>query len=527
MVTDYLFGDFELRTELRRLICRGEQVALGARAFDLLIALIEHRSRVVGKDELLALVWHGVVVEENNLTVQISALRKVLGADAIVTVAGRGYRFGRALRAAPAVQAADADAPRFQYPLPDKPSVAVLPFLCMADDPRQVHFADGVSEDITTELSRFRSLFVIARNSAFTYKGRTVDARTVSRELGVRYVVEGSVRQSGRRVRVVAQLIDALSGEHVWAEKYDRVLEDIFDLQEDVVGAIVTAMAPQIDAAEDGRARRARPADLNAHGLAQRGWAIGSVGEMTYDRAPRDEALRWANEALAIDSHCVLALRTVALVHWWNAYHGTVESLPETLATGLAAADLAIRHDRIDHQARRWKGLLLALDRRPVEGLAELRQAHVINPKCALTQAWLAMYEALHGDPDKGVPHGQAALRLSPRDPSRGVCLCALGFAQFAIGAYSDAAQSAQAALAESPGTAVGLVLSAISWVGTGEIGRANTAFQTLRQVAPKLAEARLAGHWLSTSPGYVLRTHTFMRIAAGLEQPVAALALR
>ena len=149
--------------------------------------------------------------------------------------------------------------------------MAVLPFLCMADDPRQVHFADGVSEDITTELSRFRSLFVIARNSAFTYKGRTVDARTVSRELGVRYVVEGSVRQSGRRVRVVAQLIDALSGEHVWAEKYDRVLEDIFDLQEDVVGAIVTAMAPQIDAAEDGRARRARPADLNAHGLAQRG----------------------------------------------------------------------------------------------------------------------------------------------------------------------------------------------------------------------------------------------------------------
>ena len=113
MVTDCLFGDFELRTELRRLICRGEQVALGARAFDLLIALIERRSRVVGKDELLALVWHGVVVEENNLTVQISALRKVLGADAIVTVAGRGYRFGRALRAAPAVQAADADAPRF------------------------------------------------------------------------------------------------------------------------------------------------------------------------------------------------------------------------------------------------------------------------------------------------------------------------------------------------------------------------------------------------------------------------------
>ena len=525
MPSRYRFGRFELLPGTRQLLLDDAPIAVGARAFDLLLCLIENRERIVGKEHLMLRVWPGMVVGDNNLNVQVSTLRKLLGPQAVVTVAGRGYRFGLELQA-PHGAGGDAST-RPELTLPDKPSIVVLPFLNLGDDPQQTHFADGVTEDITTELSRFRSLFVIARNSAFTYKGQSVDVRAVSRELGVRYVVEGSVRRAGSRVRVVAQLIDGSSGEHIWAEKYDRVLEDIFDLQEELTRAIVTAMAPQIHSAEDDRARRARPVDLNAHGLAQRGWAIGSAGDMSYDRTPRDEAFRWASEALAMDAHCVLALRTVALVQWWHAYHGTTESMSDTLAAGLAAANLAIALDHGDHHARRWKGLLLVMDRRSREGLAELRQAHEINPNCAVTLGWLGLYEAMHGDADKGVPRALEALRLSPRDPSRGTCLAILGFTQFTVGNYPAAARAAQAALREAPGSAVPHVVAAISWVGAGEIELAKAAFQTLQSIAPKLVEARLAGHWLSSNPGYVRRAVTFFRIAAGLDAPNAADALR
>ena len=241
MPSRYRFGRFEMLPGTRRLLLDGAPLAVGARAFDLLLCLIERRERVVDKDELMKRVWPGTVVGDNNLNVQVSTLRRLLGPQARVTVAGRGYRFGLELQS-PAVAGDPSGAlTRPVLALPDKPSIAVLPFLNLGDDPQQEYLTDGVTEDITTELSRFRSLFVIARNSAFTYKGQPVNVRTVSRELGVRYVVEGSVRRAGQRVRVVAQLIDALSGEHIWAEKHDRIFEDIFDLQEEVTRAIVTA----------------------------------------------------------------------------------------------------------------------------------------------------------------------------------------------------------------------------------------------------------------------------------------------
>lgn len=528
MTTIYKAGDFEVRGNERRLLVRGEPVPLGARAFDLLMTLIEHRDRVVTKDELMKLVWPGLVVEDSNLTVQVSALRKVLGANSVATVPGRGYRFGLEMQTTPALPRDRRSAAiRAALTLPDKPSVAVLPFLNLSDDPDQVCFVDGVTEDITTELARFHDLFVIARNSAFSYKGQTVDVRTVSRELGVRYVVEGSVRRTGPRVRVAAQLINAQSGEHIWAEKYDRVLEHIFDLQEEVTHAIVTAMAPQIHAAEDARSRRARPDNLNAHALAQHGWAIATAGDMAYDRAPRDEAFRWASEALAIDPNCCLALRTMALVQWWHAYHNTTKSIPQTLALGLAAAERAIALEHGDHHARRWRGLLLALAQQPDEGLAELRRAHEINSNCALTLSWLGLYEAMHGDAAKGVPYALEGLRLSPRDPALGTFLVILGFTHFTVGDYAAAAASAQAALREASASAVPHVLAAISRVGTGQIELAKTAFQTLQQIAPKLAEARLAGQWLSSNTSYLKRAHTFLRIAAGQEVPAAADALR
>ncbi|MCL4747044.1 MAG: winged helix-turn-helix domain-containing protein [Burkholderiaceae bacterium] len=238
MPRTYCFGRIEVRPDERRVVDSGAAVALGARAFDLLLALIEHRDRVIGKDELIALVWPDTVVEESNLTVQVSALRKVLGAESISTVPGRGYRFALAPDAPRQAAHASIGNGAIAPALPDKPSIAVLPFANLGADPEQEFFTDGITDDIIADLSRFHSLFVIARNSSFTYKGKAVDVRTVGSELGVRYVLEGSIRRSANRVRVNAQLIDAVDGKSVWAEKYDRVLEDIFAVQEEIALAI-------------------------------------------------------------------------------------------------------------------------------------------------------------------------------------------------------------------------------------------------------------------------------------------------
>ncbi|NPD21246.1 winged helix-turn-helix domain-containing tetratricopeptide repeat protein [Alterinioella nitratireducens] len=512
----FRFSDFALDPRTRQL-CRGvEVVALGARAFDLLELLVVNRNRVVSRDEVMASVWPGTVVGENNLNVQVANLRRVLGANAILTVSGRGLRF--ALDVAP---------DKLPLALPDRPSVVVLPFNSMGGVPELDWLADGFVEDITTELSRFRDLFVVARNSAFVYRNMPRDLRVISRELGVRYVVEGSVRATSERVRVTAQLIDAHSGGHVWAEVFDRDLGGHFDTQARVSQAIVTCLAPQIDRAEADRIRTAVPEDRTAHGIALRGWSLVSAGDMAYDPAPRDKAAELARWALDLDPTSGLAWRVLAWVAWWNVYHATTPSVPDTLSEGIDAATKAIAADPTDHHARRLRALLHFMNQDARAGLPELRQAHEMNPNCAVTLAWLGLYEVFHGDAERGVPLAEAALRRSPRDPSRGSLLAALGFAQFAVRNYDAAAQAAEGALAEAAGSATPLILAAIAWVGTGRIDRAAAAFKRVEQIAPSLVEARLAGRWLTSNPDYLARVHTFFRIAAGLAPADAADALR
>lgn len=475
-----------------------------------------HHDRVVGRDEIMAAVWPGTVVGENNLNVQVANLRRMLGAGAIVTVPGRGLHFG--LEVAPETA---------HLALPERPSVVVLPFSNLGGDAEFDWLADGFVEDITTELSRFRDLFVVARNSAFVYRDMPRDLRMIARELGVRYVVEGSVRATPDHVRVTAQLIDATTGGHVWAENFDRDLAGHFETQARVARAIVTCLAPQIDRAEAARIKRDPPDDLTAHGMALRGWSLISSREMSYDRGPRDVAADLARQALMRDPGSGLAWRVLAWVSWWHAYHATTESVPGTLAEGIDAATRAIAADPTDHHARRLRALLHFMNQNADAGLPELRQAHEMNPNCAVTLAWLGLYEGFHGDAERGVPLAEAALRRSPRDPARGSLLAALGFALFAMRNYAAAAEAAEAALAEASGGATPLILAAIAWVGAGRIDRATAAFKTVEQLAPTLVKARLSGRWLSSNPDYLARADMFFRIAAGLAPPDAADALR
>src|SRR6516165_5618449 len=264
------FGHFRLDLRRRELSRDGETIRLHVHAIGILCELAAAKGGVVSKDELMSRLWPGRIVEEGNLHVHISALRKALGGHGeghsyIVTVPGRGYRLATGWPSAPLPLAEPSFPP--SLPLPDKPSIAVLPFVNMSEDPGQEYFADGMVEEIITALSRFKWLFVIARNSSFTFKGRAVDIKEVRRRLGVRYVLEGSVRKASGKVRITGQLIDAVSRTHIWADRFERDLTDVFALQDEVTVAVVSAIQPKLLQTEIAIATWRRPENLTAYDL--------------------------------------------------------------------------------------------------------------------------------------------------------------------------------------------------------------------------------------------------------------------
>ena len=548
----------------------GQPAWLGARAFDLLLVLIDQRDQVVGKDELLALVWPGVVVEENNLTVQISALRKVLGAAAITTVAGRGYRFvqpgleiqalGESSNSSPALALTIATAPDSaapdtaapnpiasapvlraperrkspatldgHLPLPEKPSIAILPFVNISGDAEQSYFTDGLTEDITTDLSRFRSLFVIARNSAFTYKSRSVDVRQVARELGVRYVLEGSARRSGTRVRVNAQLIDAITGNHLWADKYDRVIEDVFDLQEDLAQNIVAAIATQVQLTERTIARRLRPGNLRAHDIAMRANANSLEANRRNDRALWNQALGEARQALAMDGNNLLALLVIAEIQTKNV--GVPQfadgDLKADWKEGISSAGKAMELDPADSRAYGWAGFLMAVAGFYDEGLAYARQGLELNPNDCLTLSNLAATEVWSGEYEESLIHAAAAERLSPRDPNRYLFNACRASACFFLQDFAAGIEFATESVQEAPQSVMSQMSLVLVAVGAGQIERAKTAFETMRTLSPAYANRALTQNAPMRKPEDRQRFTLATRIAAGLEPAHRAVELR
>ena len=553
----------------------GQPAFLGARAFDLLLVLLEHRERVLGKDELLALVWPGVVVEENNLTVQISALRKLFGADAIATVTGRGYRFVQpgleiqalgassnstpalalAIPTAPYSAAPDTAAPNppapnpiasapvlraperrkssatldGHLPLPEKPSIAILPFVNISGDAEQSYFTDGLTEDITTDLSHFRSLFVIARNSAFTYQGHGVDVRQVARELGVRYVLEGSARRSGARVRVSAQLIDAITGNHLWADKYDRVIEDIFELQDDLAHSIVAAIATQVQVAEQSTARRLRPGNLRAHDIAMRANANSLEANRRNDRALWMQALGEARQALAMDANNLLAHLVIAEIQTKNV--GVPQfadgDLKADWKEGISSAGKAMELDPADSRAYGWAGFLMALAGFYDEGLAYARQGLALNPNDCTTLANLAGTEVWSGEHQDALAHVAAAERLSPRDPNRYLFNACRASACFFLQDCAAGIEFATESVQEAPQSVMSQMSLVLVAVGDGQIERAKTAFETIRTLSPAYAHRALTQDAPMRKPEDRQRFTLATRIGAGLEPPDRAAELR
>jgi len=490
---EFLFSDHRLDTDRRELRRGAETVALEPQVFDLLVHLIESRDRVVSKDDLIAAVWGGRIVSDSTLTSRINAARKAVGDNGgeqklIRTIARKGFRFVGEVRiaaaAAPAAMAEQGAEPaRPALPLPDRPAIAVLPFTNMTDDPAQDYFSDGISEDIITALSKLRWFFVIARNSSFIYKGRAVHLKQVADELGVGYVVEGSVRKVGDRVRITAQLNDASTGSHIWAERYDRELADVFAVQDEITEAIVAAIEPQLFAAENFRARRKTPDNMDAWDLLMR--ALSHYWRVTRQDNVVAQAL--LEKATAIDPNYGQAFGVLATSHTFGAHMGWADIGAVTPIAERAAA-AAILADSEDPWAHHALGTVYLFARRFDDSLAEFETALRLNPNFSMAQAYYGLTLSYCGRWQEAVPSVQRAMRLSPHDPLAAVYCGIASYAHYVGGNYDEAMRLAREGIRQRADFvgAHRVLTAAAGMAGRNDVAAA--ALQELRRAQPNIS---------------------------------------
>jgi TolB-like protein/tetratricopeptide (TPR) repeat protein len=500
----FLFGEHSLDTDLRELRRNGAPVAVEPQVFDLLVHLLRHRDKVVSKDELLASVWGGRIVSDGTIDSRINAVRRAVGDGSLIrTFPRKGIRFVGEVRE-------EGAAPVPRLTVPDRPSIAVLPFTNMSDDPGQDHFTDGMVEDLITNLSRLHWLFVIARNSTFTYKDRAVDVRRAAEELGVRYVVEGSVRRVDDRVRVTAQLIEAESGRHVWADRYDRSVTDIFAVQDAITDTISAVLEPEISHAERERARRKPPENLGAWELYQRGmWFL-----LRRNRETLAEGRALLREAIALDPDFSSAHAALGVSEFWLITHGITTDAEATRAALLREGTLAVNLDPRDPLAHSALGLAFMETGQHDKAIAEHEIATTLNPNSSFGQ-WSCGYALNRADRfAEALQRFDMALRLSPRDPATWSYLTLRASVLYQLGEYEAAAASAREA---TRAQVVDLIWPPVHLAAAlGRLGRkqeAHEAIEALLRIRPGL-----------TIAGFRAWPHNQHRSAASLENVVVGL---
>ena len=495
----FVFDDYVLDPDRRELTRAAEPIAVGPLVFDLLLYLVRHRERVVSKDDLLDAVWQGRIVSESTLTSHINAVRKAIGDTGaeqrlVKTVARKGLRFvGEVTEAVSEPAVAPARPLARPLALPDKPSIAVLPFHNLSGDPEQEYFADGVVEDITAALSRMRWLFVIARNSSFTYKGRTVDVSEVGRALGVRYILEGSIRKAANRIRITGQLIDAETRAHLWADRFEGALDDIFELQDQLAASVVGALVPELERAEIERAKRKPTESLDAYDYYLRGMANLHLGS----RAAIDEALPLFMQAVRIDPAYASAYGMAAWCVFWRKLNGWMTDREKEIAEGARLARLAVELGKEDAVALTRGGHALAHLADDLDGgLALLERAKLLNPN--LVSAWfLGGYLRVHlGDIEDGIVHLTHAMRLSPLDPEMYRMQAGIALAHLYGRRFDLAASWAEKSARELPDFLLAPCVIAASQAQAGQLEKARIAMAEVRRLDPALRIANL-NDWL------------------------------
>jgi TolB-like protein len=492
----YRFGDCSVSPATRE-VRRGERlVTLEPKVFDLLLHLVENRTRVVGKDELLEALWPGVVVAESSLSRCVMKARQALGDDGgaqriIRTVHGRGYQFVADVveeGPAPVHQAATVEAalPKAKQS-PGRPSLVVLPFANISGESVQDYLADGLTQDITTELSRNGWLFLISRNSAFTYRNNPVDPRRVGAELGVRYVVEGTLRKLGDTLRVSTELVDAQTGEQVWAERFDRPLDQFFEMQDDIVRGIAGSLGTEVTRAEGRRAYRADVATLDAWGLVQRGIAAAFGG---FNRASMNEAESLFRQAVKLApadprAHAFLgAILAVRYIHRWTPNLDATAA--EAWHEGRTAINIAPDDSVVLGQ---WGEINNFLGESHI-AVDILRRATELDPNSAWHQAHLGFALIASARAEEAIGYIEEAMRLSPKDPGMHWIRCGLAWACLQLERNEEAVAHARAAFAEYSGWYVTWSTLGVAQAATGNVETGRETIARLVRLDPDASRA-------------------------------------
>jgi TolB-like protein len=489
----YLFEDCALDLDRRELWRGPTLAAIEPQVFDLLVHLIRHRDRVVSKDELFASVWHGRAISESALFNRVNAARSAIGDTGaqqtlIKTLPRRGLRFVGVVRE---VECSPAEALDTPAAIADKPSIAVLPFANLSGDPEQDYFIDGIVEDIITALSRNHAFFVIARNSSFTYKSKPVDTKQVARELGVRYVLEGSVRKLGNRVRVTGQLIEAESGHHLWADRFDGDLVDIFDLQDQLVTRVVGAIAPQLEKAEIERAKRELTSNPAAYDFYLRGLACWN----RWSRTDNAKALKLFYSAIDKDPEFATPYGLAASCYHFAKANGWQSEFDETEVSRLTERAVEVGSD--DAVALCWAGHVRAFFFKDVDrALLLIDRALELDVNLAVAWQRSGWVRGYAGDCDGAIESLNQAMRLDPLDTRVFLTQSAMAFAHFVAGRDQEASQWAAMALRTKPNWMPALRVAIASNAMKGRAAEAKAALQSYQRGDPDVSIRKICGHY-------------------------------
>ena len=498
----YLFEEYAFDTDRRELRRGAEAISVAPQVFDLLDYLIRNRERVVTKEDLVKAVWNGRIVSDAALTTRINVARNAIGDSGeeqrlIKTLPRKGFRFvGKVEEAHASAGTGVAEAPEERpiqaLALPDKPSIAILPFANLSSDPEQDYFADGVVDDITTALSRFKSLFVIARNSSFTYKGRAVDLKQVGRELGVRYVLEGSVRKAAKTIRITCQLVDATTGGHLWADRYQGELDDIFALQDEITVNVVAAIQPKLLQTEIEQATR-RPNSLSAYDLYLR----AQPHYYSLTREGITEALQFLSRALDIDPRYAAAASLAIFCHTLN----------------LLAGWSADRHSET-REAARLSLLVLSIDENDPETLASVGwgkayltgdfgaaaemvdRAVALNPNSSFAWSYRGMTCVYAGQAEEALRSFERGIRLSPLDPMLFGMFAMTGIALTGLGRFEEAIAFASKAIGKHQTFTPAYCCLASALAHLGRDAEAKKAVARILEIEPRSRVSAISNRW-------------------------------
>lgn len=481
MPASYRFDRFELRPSERVLLVDGTPAALGSRAFDLLLCLVTHHDRVLSKGEVLEQVWPGQVVEENNLAVHVSALRKILGAGAIATVSGRGYCFTLELQP----NATRETAPAAAEPL-ERPTIAVLPLSVLSDDPRIAFFAQGLVEDVTALLARVPGFIVIAHASSSMFRGQQAPLQDVAHQLGVRFVVQGSVRPKADALRVSLQLIEAASARILWSAQFDSHAGEAVDAQETIARGIISELEPELTRAEIAHIRRQRPENLDT--WAHYHEAVGALAARGWNADGMATARAALQRSIALDPKFGLSHGQYALLTILAAQIGMVPDTPELRAAVLASADSAIRLDDGSSEVLGYAGCALCDLGHFKRGIDTLQHALELNPSNAQAHVAMGAALALNGKLDEGIERMRYGMKISPRDRRLGFWAWLLGCFLLRAGRVDEALAEARLSCRADPRFHLPHVLQAAILESLGATDDAVAALSAARQCYNQLS---------------------------------------